>query len=478
MPINDQKGAVIPLALMVALLISLLGTALWTYGTTDLKEVVADDNIKQAYYIARSGADAVADYILKNPDNLTEQALKDYINSLKNISSEKTYMGNGFFTVKVNRDVSTGVIQVESIGTVDTTSQTVTLTLEEKTTAPVTVTVSSGTSPFDKATFSKGSIYLSGGAVIQGDVGSDSTVVKSISLDGGAKIIGTLVTPGGNQNVVSYPSWGYPLTYFVSGGVTDLGTTRTYTLPSYPTFPVLPAPTDDIPVVNNGSLTLPQSKTKNTPYISNYTISQDGQYSSITIDNDSTLTVDVGNTIRKIRTSSLIIPYGHINLIGTGKLELYVDNVFVFGGGSINNGGDPSKLTLFYGGTNSLTLAGDTSLYGSLYANTANITLTAGNSIKGNIITGGSSVQLSGGTMTYTQALFAPNATVNFTQGAVFKGAIVCTKLTADGGTTIIYDNSFSYFPIDTSYIVSGGGTDSITSTSSPMTYYRKLLWK
>ena len=61
MVLKNEHGWAMPLVLMVIVVITLLGTALWAYSMADLKQVTREEKRMQAYYLARSGAELVAD---------------------------------------------------------------------------------------------------------------------------------------------------------------------------------------------------------------------------------------------------------------------------------------------------------------------------------------------------------------------------------------------------------------------------------
>lgn len=46
-----------PLAIIVMVVLTLLGTALWHYSMTDVKHIAMEESRMQAYYLARSGAE-------------------------------------------------------------------------------------------------------------------------------------------------------------------------------------------------------------------------------------------------------------------------------------------------------------------------------------------------------------------------------------------------------------------------------------
>ena len=69
---KGEKGSALITVLIVMGVLTVLGAALMHYSMTDNLQVFNDEKRMQAHYLARSGAEAVADYIMKNPENADE----------------------------------------------------------------------------------------------------------------------------------------------------------------------------------------------------------------------------------------------------------------------------------------------------------------------------------------------------------------------------------------------------------------------
>jgi len=65
--LRNEKGIAIPLVLVTLVVLVLLGTALWQYSASELRNVAFEEDRTQAFYVARSGAETVARYIMLNP---------------------------------------------------------------------------------------------------------------------------------------------------------------------------------------------------------------------------------------------------------------------------------------------------------------------------------------------------------------------------------------------------------------------------
>jgi hypothetical protein len=118
----------LPAVLVAVLVLSLLGTVLWQVSMSETVQAANEEKRMQAHYIARSGVDAVGEYILRNPNNLESAELGDFIDGLVNAPvSDYVYFGQG----KLNVEVKKQGAQILIIGTgyVDHINDTVTLSL-------------------------------------------------------------------------------------------------------------------------------------------------------------------------------------------------------------------------------------------------------------------------------------------------------------------------------------------------------------
>lgn len=116
------------------------------------------------------------------------------------------------------------------------------------------------------------------------------------------------------------------------------------------------------------------------------TVSGSMKYSSITLNEDRTLTIQLNGGDSVIYTDTLEMnDKSSINLQGEGRLILYISDAFVMDG-SINQGGDPSKLIVFYDGEAVDGATNEFNFYGGLYAPKLNLHLLARVDIKGSIV--------------------------------------------------------------------------------------------
>jgi hypothetical protein len=210
--IKSQKGAAMIVALIAVMVLSFLGAALWMYSVTDTIQVDRDKKLAQAYYIARSGADATADYILRNPDALTPQVMAEYIEELNGKESRDTIFGGGTFTVKVDKtEISSGVheITITSTGTIGDTTNTAKLTVEQFLTN--TTTLVGG---LENAIFSTGDIVVKGNSIVNGSIEANGTIttngsitIKGAQSQGSLKVYPAIAPPDNKATNTSAYNW-------------------------------------------------------------------------------------------------------------------------------------------------------------------------------------------------------------------------------------------------------------------------------
>lgn len=137
MYIKNKKGATLPLVLIVMVILVILVTILLFLSVTEARQVEIEEKNMQAYYIARSGADAVAKHIIENTNeaiNLINAPQSDPV-YLVNGEFETDYTENptddvsGSFVVDITQE-DTKII-ITSVATVEGFNKSVSLTLNK-----------------------------------------------------------------------------------------------------------------------------------------------------------------------------------------------------------------------------------------------------------------------------------------------------------------------------------------------------------
>lgn len=129
--VNDQSGAALVVALIAFVVVSILSVALLDLSNAETRFAQHQENKTQAYYIAHSAADALATYIIRNPENLPANDMKVKVESMVNQSTPETPLAGGTFKVDVLPVGTTGY-KVLSTGTFRGTSQTTSINLTKR----------------------------------------------------------------------------------------------------------------------------------------------------------------------------------------------------------------------------------------------------------------------------------------------------------------------------------------------------------
>ncbi len=445
--LKNEKGYALVLVLIIMIIFFMLGTALIAVSTSQVKEAVKQQERVQAYYLAYSGANAVAEWVMSG-------------NDVPEGESEVVELDTGSFFVDVVENGNQLIIT--SHGTVDGFTETVSVTLSKE----------SGNGflfPPDMALFSNDTINMPNGTII-GSIGTNATESNSIHLSGGASISGEIwVGPGASEDILDVAH------YIDVSEPQELNEPSNYEMPDFPDYPtdypVYPdttiscCPSNSHKIVDNGKLN------GNHWLLQNYnTIDLHGDYefTEIIMTNDYEIFFDLGGGDRNIVVGHLNLSNGHISLIGGGSLTIYVKDQISFGSASLlnakNNIGtqsDIDRLNIFYKGDNPISLTGGQKVHGSLYSvsELANLHFGNGSGFYGNVVTGGSNVYLDGGTEAVVRVLYAPNSHVNLGGGAALKGTIIANSFEMSGGAKVIYDDAIN--DIDLPFLDRDGEVDS-----------------
>ncbi|MCX6262061.1 MAG: hypothetical protein NTY95_14730 [Bacteroidia bacterium] len=437
---HNEKGSVmIVLVAMIAIIGTVMGAGI-VFMNSGNRRAWSTARSNQALYLAEAGIEKAIPYLKSHwdsPSPIPSTSIFPISTSTPTPSPIGSY--NVTF-IKPTPSPSPDCWVISSTGTTNSgKSETVSIELTKQIAGGTTLNL-------DLALFTYNSINMGkkGSSQIIGDVGINSTASKSIYFPWSAIINGHLyVGPGGIPSQVVSGAQSSPWINNVTLGTTNLAVLRTYPTPVFPGYPT------DLPT--RSSLTLQGS--------TNGTISADGYYPNITIQNNTILTIDVPTgTERRIMVDTLNMPQGNIVLNGTGKLTLYVKNTFTYTNGSkinygVSGNGDPNQVMIYYKGTNDFSTAGDTKINGTVFVNTANMVINNSGAIKGNIITGGNNVSISGAGEAgeaMVRVFYAPNANVSLTGSGTIIGAVIAKIFNASGDSRIYYESSNSTIIIPT----------------------------
>lgn len=125
--LKDERGFALPMVLIFATALTLLGITLLGVSLNQATRTMQQEKREQAFYIAKSGADAVASHIIErfNPITLDPASITDLNdNYLKDIP-----LGAGTFSATLTKDSSTDEVKILSVGKVGGVHNQTALTL-------------------------------------------------------------------------------------------------------------------------------------------------------------------------------------------------------------------------------------------------------------------------------------------------------------------------------------------------------------
>ncbi len=134
--LKNENGAAMMLALIVMMVLAVLGTALWHVAMTETLHASKDEKNKQAYYLARTGAEAGMGVWLREERvaDKPEGTLKRvyYNKETSEFQHDEPDQSGGYFDVTIHKiddpeSTRDGLTEVTSTGVVNGHSKTVTL---------------------------------------------------------------------------------------------------------------------------------------------------------------------------------------------------------------------------------------------------------------------------------------------------------------------------------------------------------------
>lgn len=451
--IKNQEGSVFIVTLMILAVLSILGSAVLSTTFSNNKMAIYDSEFQSVYYVAEAGlrqyvsniTDSIKDIYMEsvNEDDYFDRIDAYIIDSTKSF----TFNTDDFSDVRGSeldakilllKDEESpddpGVYTLLSTGDIDGIRRQVVQKIEFKYPNGILA---------DMAVFADGEINLSGSGKIKGKVGTNLTSANAINISGGGgvRIEEDCYFPeGADEDVIN-----------VAEGITkpNIKTTpkRSYPLPKFPEFPSF-SKLDPITIEDDGG---PYYLINNQGNITvewwgngyELELNRNAYIPKINVNSNNNLTIKVDRDIELVVDDISIS--GSIDIIGNGKVELYVKNTINLGQGTLNKRsvGETendaiNQLTIFYEGTDALTVANNLKVYASVYAKTAKVTLTAGSGYMGHIVTGSTEkLEISGDTDAHSRIILAPNAPVICTASGKVEGSIICKTIEVSGAGTI-----------------------------------------
>lgn len=397
----NEQGSALLLTIVVTVIVLFLGGAFGLIGLVETKRVQTEEAAMQAYYLARSGADAMAQAIIDDPALLDE--------GLIDKTSESIKLGPGEFRVKVSQDGA--AVRVQSMGMVRDQKRVVELTLKSVSVIPafqhavVGLGKGGGTNP---------AINITGNVTVSGDVATNASDAGSVRIAGNVKIKGDLFVGSDAE---------HPEEVVQNTGNGKFTVVKLASEAKYPpiVFPDLPTGLpDDTKIIDN-------------------CIYADSHYDFL---DASDLEIDLGGGTRIIRVRHLHLG-GSLKLknVGeNGRLLLFVEETIagLSGNPHINWSGDgknkPRALTLYYYGDSALEVSGNLKMTGNLVVKQAKVRISGNIDLNGNLFSGGSEVEICGNV---SQGLvYVPHGKLTMT-GNSKVGAVIANTFRSPGNSDI-----------------------------------------
>ncbi len=118
----DEKGVALPLVLMILFILTLLGTTIFMFNMAETKQVALTEDKMKAHYVARSGAHAVAAYIIENPEKAIDL---HYAEKTAQEFRDGEFVVDVRFPADNDGNYTTNEIYIRSTGTVNGSEQDV-----------------------------------------------------------------------------------------------------------------------------------------------------------------------------------------------------------------------------------------------------------------------------------------------------------------------------------------------------------------
>ncbi|OLS02741.1 DUF7305 domain-containing protein [Tissierella creatinophila] len=414
---KNRKGSTLILTLMVFVFLSILATATVSFMVSENNQSIAHKDKIEAYYIARSGAEAVEAAIL----SITDEKEKE--NLLKNLPKNVDISGmdlksNELLEVKVKQEDN--IIVIESKGIVGKGSEIVEKVMESTTESEGDVI-----SNIDSVIFSNTNMVFESNTQnnITGNIGTNSLKNDTIKFTSGFNKNITIKIPFGadSSKIINKPSTNKDIPNI------EYIEKRNYPLYNFPQYP--------IDLLNKGII-------KTNWDNSNPIINSSSYYDSIIVDQDYSLTIDANKSDVILRVKDFNVSQGHLKILGHKDVKIFIEN-FISLKGSFNNENNNKNVEIYYNGDKEMNIMNETKINGSIYLKSADFNLGNGGSINGNIISGGKKISISGGTYIQDGLIYAPNAKLTLTAGGKINGAIICNDFNMSGGGSITYSPQY-----------------------------------
>ena len=390
---KKENGYILVTTLIAIVFISIIGVSLLRVAYSDYINTNFYIKHRQAYFVARSGAEAVQKWI-ENKDNDSSV--------LDGKTTGKIDLGPGTYQITVHKNGN--IYTIESIGKVDDVEKSVGVDVEKINNPGLQHTVFA-----DK--------ILGVGNVFKGNNDYTDKI-----FDIGTNLPSDSPDVNLHQEIIDNVDVEYNMGY-------------TYTLPVWPeedfqtTYDNLINDTIDSLDYTDNRVDFDKIKNNN---------------------NEITINVD-GNEDLNIYVNELDIKDNIVvNTNGDGNVNIYVkDKLSINSQAAINEDGDTNDLNIYhYNKDDKIKLSAKRTLNANLYTQSDNIDITGQGEYYGNIFAfSEGSIKLTGNGSGKQSIIYAPKSTIELTGNSEFSGAIVGKELDIKGSAMVYGDPSTITLP-------------------------------
>lgn len=383
----SNEGSALPIVLTIMVIVVIFSVTALTIGSASMKQAENQELRVQAYYMARSGAHAVASLILNKAETLSETDMNTFVSNLNGKTSDPFSLdGTGEIRVTVTKDDSKGLLLVSSEAKVGGISRTVAVNINVEKEGSVSTAG-------DKVLFAMSGLNINNQTTIDGPIALSEGSLPN--LNGITSISGTVYLPPGMDasmipEHVRAKFHGTPQT-------APLTEKLVFPTVKYPAYPATPSPSYTVSYGN-----------KDYVYISgdediNIVTKEFWLYSDLTVE----------------RAPG---KKGVLNLYVTEKCTLDASII-----------ADPKHVNIYFGG-DPLILNGKYKLSATIYLDKANLIIDNNFKFTGYLYTGGTSIAIGNNPVFLDTLIYAPKANVNMNNNVTFTGSIVAGSLSIDKG--------------------------------------------
>ncbi len=377
---KGKNGFAMVMVIILIAFLSIVAIGLIALWQGAVSQLVQQEESMQAYYLARSGAAALATWVINHPSTAT---------SIVGIKSNQIHIKNGSVgTVQVSLVKAGNNLTVVSTGMVNSARETLKLTIVQAQTG----------FNFTKAIITN-NLTINSNSTINGGVEIQSTntntsinanskingnlqVNGSLTFNSNSTVNGDLQINGSNLTINSNVTVSGTIEINKNANVTNNSKTKyniVYGNP--PFFQLTPLP---LPVTPTG-LTQKPDITLNSN--SSITISASVYYNNITLNSNNVLNFDTSKGSITVYVNNFTINSNStINILGSNRVTLFIGNSFISNSNVTINNNNPNQFLIESNSNSNIVLNANSNFVGYIYAPKSSVTINSNVGITGGIV--------------------------------------------------------------------------------------------